>query len=150
MAWTNAKVAMVVGAAVLVTAVTVPVGVELYLARPGSPFSHFRPMSHREKAKAAATQAGEFARTFLEACGREDWKEVATLWPPGGMQPDERIKSYLAGLQVVSLGEPFTDGGYPGVFVPYEIRFKNGELKKFRLAIRRDNPEKRWVFDGGL
>jgi hypothetical protein len=49
-----------------------------------------------------------------------------------------------------SLGEPFTKSPYPGVFVPYEIRFKNGESKKYNLAVRQDNPERKWYWDGGL
>jgi len=36
------------------------------------------------------------------------------------------------------------------VFVPYEIRFQNGETKKFNLAVRQDNPGQPWYFDGGL
>jgi hypothetical protein len=38
----------------------------------------------------------------------------------------------------------------PQVFVPYEIRLKDGTVKKWQLSIRCDNPEHRWYFDGGL
>jgi hypothetical protein len=38
----------------------------------------------------------------------------------------------------------------PQVFVPYEIRLKDGSVKKWQLSIRCDNPEKKWYFDGGL
>ena len=38
----------------------------------------------------------------------------------------------------------------PQVYVPYEIRLKDGTVKKWQLAIRCDNPEHRWYFDGGL
>jgi len=37
-----------------------------------------------------------------------------------------------------------------GVFVPYEIRLKDGTVKKWNLAIRCDNPEHRWYYDGGM
>jgi hypothetical protein len=53
----------------------------------------------------------------------------------------------------VSLGEPFPSKAYAGGkgwFIPYVIKLKNGEVKKFNLAMRRDNPANRYVFDGGL
>jgi hypothetical protein len=60
-------------------------------------------------------------------------------------------------MEIIRLGKPFKGrvimfGGieYPGVYVPYEIRLKDGTVKKFQLAIRCDNPEKRWYWDGGL
>lgn len=97
--------------------------------------------------------AQQRARDFFEALGNGDWKKVAGLCPSGfslADRLDARAKSELAGLQVVSLGQPFTQAWYPGVYVPYEIRFKNGETKKFNLAVRQDNPERKWHFDGGL
>jgi hypothetical protein len=59
-------------------------------------------------------------------------------------------KEYLGGLQVISLGEPFQAKPYPGWFVPYEIKFKNREVHKHNLAIRNDNPTKRYMVDGGI
>ncbi len=50
----------------------------------------------------------------------------------------------------MSIGQSFTRPSYAGTYVPYEIRFRNDETKKFNLAIRRDNPQGRWMFDGGL
>ena len=38
----------------------------------------------------------------------------------------------------------------PGVFVPYEVRLKDGTIRKWQLSIRCDNPEHRWYFDGGF
>jgi len=40
--------------------------------------------------------------------------------------------------------EPFTSKNYPGQFVPYEIKLSDGSVKKFNLAIRKDNPTGRW------
>ena len=83
----------------------------------------------------------------------------------------------LGGLEVISLGEPFRArisiasllelqpnlrGQFKGmgnqkrlckvhsVYVPYEIRLKDGTVRKWQLSIRCDNPEHRWYFDGGL
>jgi hypothetical protein len=89
----------------------------------------------------------EAARAFFEACGKEDWTEVQKF---SRMPNDERIKSLLGGLEIVNLGEPFQSKAYPGSFVPYEIRFKDGEIKKWNLAMRKDNPANRYVVDGGL
>ena len=77
-------------------------------------------------------------------------------------------------MKIISIGRPFkarlniaalielephlrnefksTKGDFeaPGVFVPYEIRLKDGTVRKWQLAIRCDNPDKCWYFDGGL
>jgi hypothetical protein len=90
----------------------------------------------------------ETAKAFFEACAKEDWDEFLKFWSANAA--DEKIKSYLGGLEIVSIGEPFKAGHYPGWFVPYEIKLKNGSVKKFNLAIRNDNPAKRWVVDGGI
>jgi hypothetical protein len=77
-------------------------------------------------------------------------------------------------LEIVSLGKPFKgrisiaklielqpdsrnqftstkgDIELPVIFVPYEIRLKDGTTKKFQLSIRCDNAESHWYWDGGL
>jgi hypothetical protein len=94
----------------------------------------------------------EAAEAFFRACAEENWDEVLKFWP--GSQIDDRVKESLGGLTIISIGEPFQSKGYArdglGWFVPYEIRLKSGVVKKFNLAIRKDNPAKRFVFDGGL
>jgi hypothetical protein len=62
----------------------------------------------------------------------------------------EQIKEYIGGLKIVSIGEPFKMGEFPGWYVPYKIRFKNGLVQDWDLKIRNDNPVKRYIFDGGL
>ena len=89
----------------------------------------------------------EAARAFFEACEKEDWTEVQKFSP---IPLDERVKSFLGGLKIVSLGEPFQSKAYGGSYVPYEIRFKDGKVKKYNLAMRKDNPAHRYVWDGGL
>ena len=92
----------------------------------------------------------EAARAFFEACGREDWNEVAKFCS----HVDERFKEALGGLKIVRLGEPFQSKGYAspakGSFIPYEIMLKNGAVRKHNLAMRKDNPANRYVVDGGL
>jgi outer membrane lipoprotein-sorting protein len=90
----------------------------------------------------------ETARAFFEACADENWDEFLKFWSASAV--DQRIKDYLGGLEIVSIGEPFRSGRYPGWFVPYEIRFRNGHTKQMNLAVRNDNPAKRYVVDGGI
>jgi hypothetical protein len=94
----------------------------------------------------------EAAKAFFEACAKEDWAEAQKFW--GGLPVDDRIKTYLGGLAIVSLGEPFQSKGYAspdkGWFVPYEIKLKDGSVKKFNLAVRKDNPANRYIVDGGI
>ncbi len=123
------------------------------------------------------TTPAEVARTFFDVCAKEDWAEAAKYWPPGLLKrrPDfmNGFTNYFGGLEIVSLGKPFkgriilasipagerkrmgAQGGrkdfeYPGVYVPYEIQLKNGDVRKWQLAIRCDNSEHRWYFDGGM
>ena len=120
------------------------------------------------------TTPAEVAQTFFGALARGDWAEAAKYCPPGDNV--EGFKKFYAGMEVVSLGKPFKarisiaallelqpglrsqfkgmgnqkDFQGPQVYVPYEIRLKNGSIKKWQLAIRCDNPEHRWYFDGGM
>jgi len=90
----------------------------------------------------------ETAQAFFEACADENWDEFLKFWSASAV--DQRIKGYLGGVEIISIGEPFKSGRYAGWFVPYEIKFKNGSIKKMNLAVRNDNPAKRYVVDGGI
>jgi hypothetical protein len=93
----------------------------------------------------------EVATVFFQACADEDWEEALKFW--GASRIDDRIKDYLGGLEIISIGEPFQSGGYArglGWFVPYEIKLKSGDIKKHNLAIRNDNKAKRYNVDGGI
>jgi RNA polymerase sigma factor (sigma-70 family) len=158
MAWTKAKTAIVVGVAAILAVGTTPIIIHHY--RNASMFSWTKELSSDEDtqyAKWTGTTPEQVAKTFFDACSREDWTEVAKFWQPGPHPLNDKFKNLYGGLQVVSLGKPFWGrvimfGGmkYGGVYVPYEIRLKNGTVQKFQLAIRCDNPDKRWYFDGGL
>jgi hypothetical protein len=91
---------------------------------------------------------GNVARTFFEACAEKDWDEVSKFWTTSSFP--KQMKKYLGGIEIISLGEPFKSGRYPGWFVPYEIKLKNGHIKKHNLAIRNDNKAKRYMVDGGI
>jgi RNA polymerase sigma factor (sigma-70 family) len=126
------------------------------------------------------TTPAQVAQAFFDACSKEDWTEAVKYWPADPRVknavpslPDE-LKQIYGGMEVISLGKPFKarisiakmielqpearnqfrstkgDFAYPGVYVPYEIRLKDGTIKKWQLAIRCDNPDHRWYFDGGM
>ena len=97
----------------------------------------------------AQMSPGEVARAFFEACAAEDWDEVLKFWATSSVEP--RLRQYLGGLEIISIGEPFKSGRYPGWFVPYEIKITaRGVTKKHNLAVRNDNPAKRYIVDGGI
>ena len=91
---------------------------------------------------------GEAAQSFFDALAHEDWDAVLEVWPVSRV--DDGVKQTYGGLQVVSIGKPFKSGLYPGYFVPYEIRLRDGSNKKWKLAVRNDNPAGRWLVDGGF
>lgn len=90
----------------------------------------------------------EVAHAFFQACADEDWDEFLKFKPASAVS--EKTKNYLGGLEIISIGEPFKSGLYPGWFVPYEIKFRDGYIKKMNLAVRNDNLAKRYVVDGGF
>ena len=92
----------------------------------------------------------EAAEVFFQACAEGNWQEVLKFRTTSRV--DDRLKSYLGGLEIISLGEPFQSEGYSrqGWLVPYEIRLKSGQIIKHNLAMRKDNRAKRFIVDGGL
>lgn len=89
----------------------------------------------------------EAAQAFFEACAREDWNEVQKF---EAMPLTDGFKEQWGGLEIVHLGEPFKMKTYFGWYIPYEVKFKNGGVKKMNLCMRKDNPAKRYVVDGGF
>lgn len=101
-----------------------------------------------ENDKYAKMNPRETAQAILQAAVDGNWDEAAKFGFLTGLSAEAR--TWFTGLEIISLGEPFQSGSYPGWFVPYEVRFRNGEVKKHNLAIRNDNPAGRYVFDGGF
>jgi hypothetical protein len=86
----------------------------------------------------------EAALAFFEGAAKQDWQRVASV-----TQVTDGLKQDYGGIQVVSVGEAFQSGLYGGWFVPYEIHYPGGRTKKHNLAVRNDNPQKRFILDGG-
>ena len=103
-------------------------------------------------APAALAELGprEVARRFFEAAvaGDRDTLEVLGASPHVA---DVVLGANVTGI--VALGEPFRTGAYPGVYVPYVIAIGRDDgvtERRHNLALRNDNPQHRWVFDGGF
>jgi outer membrane lipoprotein-sorting protein len=88
------------------------------------------------------------AEYFFNALAQKDWNAVLGVYPTSTV-PD-LVKSYYGGLSILSIGVPFKSGIYAGYFVPYRIRLYDGTVISHNLAVRNDNPQKRWVVDGGF
>jgi hypothetical protein len=93
------------------------------------------------------------AARFWQAAIDGDWSTLSALCPsPAAI---EWLKQNRP-AEVLSLGEPFRTGTYVGTYVPYRVRFNNWPgargsiVREQNLALRNDNPFKRWVFDGGI
>ncbi|MGP8259174.1 MAG: LolA family protein [Acidobacteriaceae bacterium] len=91
----------------------------------------------------------EAAEYFFNALAHEDMDQVRDVYPANPLVI-EMMKKYYGGLSVLSIGEPFKSGLYPGYYVPYQVRMRDGSEKSYKLAVRNDNPQKRWTVDGGF
>jgi RNA polymerase sigma factor (sigma-70 family) len=153
MACTKMKATIVAGVVALLVAGTTPIVIHHFRE-----FSWTHELSSDEVSQYSnrtGTTPEQVTKTFFDACGHEDWTAVSTFWEAGGYPLDDRFKSHYGGLQIINLGRPFWarfrhGERYPGVLVPYEIRLQDGKISKGRLAIRCDNPDNRWYFDGGM
>jgi RNA polymerase sigma factor (sigma-70 family) len=104
------------------------------------------------KTAAAATQG------IFDALSRGDFEKFFTNYGEPGvpkelydkMYGNERVKSALAGLTVVSIGEPTNSFGPNMWFVPTRIRTQDGSEQDVRLHIAQDPATQRWYFKGGL
>ncbi|MGA2181166.1 MAG: hypothetical protein ABSH15_16485 [Verrucomicrobiota bacterium] len=96
--------------------------------------------------KYASMTAEQATRAYFEALGRQDWTEAEKF---RRSMVDDQTKQIVGGLEVVSIGTAFTSKNYPGQFVPYEIKLKNGDVIKHNLALKKDGKTGRWWDDGG-
>ena len=93
------------------------------------------------------------AKKFFTALSKEDYAFITPVWDALQITDKEKleqVKSVYGGLELISIGESFKSGLYPGEFVPYKIRLKSGAIEEHNLALRNDNPTKTWEVDGGL
>ena len=95
---------------------------------------------------------------IFEVLGRGDLETFVTNFGEPGVPKemydkifgDPRIKNYLAGLQVISVGQPTNSFGPNMWFVPYKIRLSDGTEKEMRLHVAQDPQTQKWFFKGGI
>jgi hypothetical protein len=114
---------------------------EFQLELPADVSWYQEPKKLPDNEKYSSITADQAARAFFEACARKDWDEVEKFMAPVTPQ----TKTYLGGLEIVSLGESFSDKGYGGKFVPYEIKLPGREMN---MRVSNSNPAKRCVLTG--
>lgn len=83
------------------------------------------------------------AEVFFKACAEEKWDEVLKFM--SSSRVDDGLKEYYGGLEIISIGEPFKSGYYPGWFVPYEIMLPPTE---FNVRLSKENSAGRFVITG--
>ena len=98
----------------------------------------------------SASTAEEAAKIWWKALSESDWVTVYKLDPSFEHSSNlEEMKLEYGKLQIISIGSSFKSGQFAGVYVPYEVKLKSGEVQKYNLALRNDNPQKAWIIDGG-
>jgi hypothetical protein len=101
---------------------------------------------HKPLSSQDSVEARQAARDFFNAMRDGDWAAVAKSWPPNapkGRQFDDifndRLKDMISGLEIVSMGAPYREGGNPSVLIPYEVRFKSGDTQSNNLRMMKDS-----------
>jgi RNA polymerase sigma factor (sigma-70 family) len=163
MAWTKAKTAIVAGTVAILTVGTTTLVVNHYRNH-SAIFSSTKELSAADNARFSLLTGNtpeEAAKIFLTACSQNDWDTAGKYLDPQFLKKYPNFyfdfTNLYGGLELISLGKPFKGrvimfGGaeYAGVYVPYEMRLGDGAVKKSQVAIRCDNPEHRWYWDGGM
>jgi len=93
----------------------------------------------------------EVALRFFDAVIEGD-RATLELLCPSPSTVDRLLDDERRATKIYFIGEPFRTGRYAGVYVPYKVRFGSDlfAVKQHNLALRNDNPQNRWVFDGGI
>jgi len=107
-----------------------------------------RRLSPDEREKYESMTPKEMAEVFFQACANEDWNEVLKFMTSS--EVSQGFKDYYGGLEIINIGEPFKSDRYHGWYVPYEIRLRSGDVKKWNLAVTNQYEVPRYLFDGGL
>jgi RNA polymerase sigma factor (sigma-70 family) len=144
MAWTKAKTAIVVGIAAILAVGTTPIVI------------HYHHRSNSELLRPDPKTPDEAARAILEDWARGDWDAFyAKFGEPGVSRAtydkkfNKELRSLLAGLQIVSLGEPSNSFGPDMWYVPCKIRLKDGRETEGKLHVAHPPETERWYYKGG-
>jgi hypothetical protein len=94
---------------------------------------------------------------IFNAWARGDWDSFFTNYGEPGVTREsydrtftDEIKSNLAGMQIISIGQPTNSFGPSMWFVPYKVRFQDGTEREFRLHVAQGPDGQHWYFKGGF
>lgn len=98
--------------------------------------------------------AEEAAKRLFKGIADHDFESVkdAFIQYPNA-NADYIQRFFKPGVEVLEVGKPFKSGLYPGVFIPYKIKFSDGTIKENHpLPIRNDDAGYGygWHIDGGI
>jgi outer membrane lipoprotein-sorting protein len=111
------------------------------------------PRALTEQERAAQPQVKETVTLFLQACSERNWDQTLKYAPDLATLPAEAreaITTYMGGLTIIEVGEPFkTDQS--GVWrVPCQIKWKGGGTGGKQIRVRYDETVGRFVVSGGI
>ena len=92
----------------------------------------------------AGMSPDEAAAAFAEALSKQDWNEMRKFLPASFI---EEMKAEFEGAIFEVIGKALWSDEQSAYFV--KCRW-SGQVKKWNLAIRNDNPANRYMFDGGI
>ena len=102
-------------------------------------------LSSSEKDEQAS--AKETVTALFRAIANENWGEVSNIWP--GLVLDERRKTRIKSVEILSIEEPFKRNDSSDWIVPYYIKVPSGEIDDKTLRVRYDETAMRFIVCGG-
>lgn len=112
----------------------------------------FNDMSIRAEASSPliGIEADEAAEIILKAMQTWDMNILNTAMALHTGDLMKVLEARYKGLEVKSIGKPFSSGLYPGKFIKCKVTMPDGSKETLVLALRNDNKQRVWVVDGGL
>ena len=98
----------------------------------------------------AKLSPAEVVKAYFQAMANSDWVEMRKFTPESDVEKTQRQmeEANKEGVPLPNFeaGEAFWSAEHSAYFVKCQMRW----TKKFKMAIRNDNPAKHWIVDGGL
>jgi hypothetical protein len=99
----------------------------------------------------ASLSPAAVVKTYFQALTNSDWAEMGKFTPESDVtktkQQLEEAKKGSMPLPNFEIGDAVWSAEHSAYFVKCTM---SGTVKKFKMAIRNDNPAKHWIVDGGL